>query len=106
MKLRLEQLLRQLRTLLQTVYGERLAEVILFGSRVRGDAVEGSDIDVLVVLHGSVDSVAEVERINPLTAQLSLENDVIISCLFISTVRYANEQSPLLLNIRREGLTV
>jgi predicted nucleotidyltransferase len=33
-------------------FGARLREVILFGSYARGDAHEGSDVDVLVVVEG------------------------------------------------------
>ncbi len=35
---------------LQTLYGKRLAKLILYGSYARGDQHEGSDIDFLVVL--------------------------------------------------------
>jgi len=35
---------------LQTLYGKRLAKLILYGSYARGDYHEGSDIDFLVVL--------------------------------------------------------
>lgn len=39
-------------------FGERLCEVVLFGSYARGDADEDSDVDVLVV----VDDLTEPER--------------------------------------------
>ena len=35
-------------------FGDRLARVVLFGSRARGDVTEESDIDVLVLLRGPV----------------------------------------------------
>jgi hypothetical protein len=36
------------------------------------------------------------------TASLSLANDVVISCVFMSEERFVTEKSPLLLNVRRE----
>lgn len=36
---------------MQAHYGEILAGLVLFGFHARGDAVPGSDIDVLVVLY-------------------------------------------------------
>jgi predicted nucleotidyltransferase len=36
------------------LYGPRFDRLLLFGSQARGDAAEGSDVDVLVVLHGEV----------------------------------------------------
>jgi predicted nucleotidyltransferase len=44
---RLAIILNELRRALETIYGERLEQVILFGSQARGDAQFGSDIDVL-----------------------------------------------------------
>jgi predicted nucleotidyltransferase len=45
-----QNLLAQLRNHLQSLYGERLHKVMLFGSYARGEARPDSDIDVLVVL--------------------------------------------------------
>jgi hypothetical protein len=39
-------------------------------------------------------------------AELSLRDDVVVSCTFVSSDRYLTEQSPLLMNVRREGVPV
>jgi predicted nucleotidyltransferase len=41
-------LLQTIKTSLQTIYAQRLAKVILFGSYARNEATEKSDIDLLV----------------------------------------------------------
>jgi predicted nucleotidyltransferase len=51
--------LRTFRASLDARFGARLREVVLFGSRARGEAHEESDVDVLVV----VDDLDEHERI-------------------------------------------
>jgi predicted nucleotidyltransferase len=102
----LEKILAESRRSLEPLYGERLARLVLFGSHARDDAVPGSDIDLLVVLHGPVDPGKEIARTSQVTASLSLKYDTVISCMFVSADRYSSEQSPLLLNVRREGVMV
>jgi len=80
--------------------------MVLFGSQARGDAEPGSDVDVLIVLRGSINPGEEITRTGELTASLSLLYDVVISRHFVSADQFASEQSPLLLNIRREGVSV
>ncbi len=100
----LKTILAALKSELRATYGDRLVTTILFGSQARGDAQPGSDIDILIVLKGRVDPATEIARLGPITAALSLTNDVVISCVFISEERFATEQSPLLINVRREGI--
>ncbi len=100
----LKTILAALKSELRATYGDRLVSLILFGSQARGDALPGSDIDLLIVLKGTVDPATEISRLGPMTAALSLANDVVISCVFISEQRFATEQSPLLINVRREGV--
>ena len=96
--------LPQLRQHLNKLYGNRLVDVMLFGSYARGEAVPGSDIDVLVVLQGPVCPGEEIARVGDFTSTLSLQYDTVISCTFVSEERFRTEHSPLLLNIRREGV--
>jgi predicted nucleotidyltransferase len=101
---KIKTIVAELRTSLEALYGDRLVKMILFGSHARGDAEPGSDIDVLVVLEGKVNPGKEIERTSKIRASLCLHYDVVVSCLYISAERYTTEQSPLLLNVRREGI--
>lgn len=91
---------------LELTYGPRLTRVILFGSHARGDAAPASDIDVLVVLGGDVEPGKEIARTGRAVAALSLKFNVVISCIFMSAERYSSEQTPLLLNVRNEGVAI
>ncbi len=102
----IQNILRELRRRLEALYGDRLVKVILFGSQARGDASPDSDIDVAIVLNGDVDPNVEIDRVVPITAQLSLENDVLISCVYVSAARYASDGGHLFLNLRSEGIAV
>jgi predicted nucleotidyltransferase len=103
---RLKPILRTLRQQLEALYGARLVDLILYGSQAHGDMTPESDVDVLVVLAGQVNAGAEVRRVGGIAAALSLQHDVVISCMFVSHEQFRNEQSPYLMTIRQEGIPV
>jgi len=55
-----QSILTDLHSRLTELYGARIDRLLLFGSQARGDAVDGSDVDVLVVLHGDVQPGEEI----------------------------------------------
>ena len=103
---KLQTILTQLRSQFELLYGDRLTQMVLYGSQARGDAHPDSDIDVLVVLKGQVQIGEEIDRTIPIVADLSLQNDVVISCNFMNEERFTNYQGPLLRNIRREEISL
>ena len=100
------QVVSELRLRLERLYGERLADMVLYGSQARGDAEAGSDVDVLVVLRGGVTPCAEIARTSDVVAEVSLAHDLTVVCAFVSEDQFLHEGSPLLLNVRREGVPV
>jgi predicted nucleotidyltransferase len=103
---KVRQVLAELHARLGELYGERLVRLVLFGSQARGDARPDSDIDVMVVLRREVDIETERRHVLPITSELSLENNVVILCVYVSERRFDQEQSPLLHNARAEGVAV
>jgi uncharacterized protein len=103
---KLTAMLAELRRRFEAIYGERLVQMLLFGSQARGDAEPGSDIDVLVVLKDPVRAGEEIERTIDLVADLSLQRNEVISCTFIGEDRFKHRHGPLLRNIRREGVRI
>jgi predicted nucleotidyltransferase len=99
-------LLAELRRRFEALYGERLVQMILFGSQARGDAEPGSDVDVLVVLKDPVHVGEEVDRTIDLVADLSLQHNEVISCVFIGENRFTHRYGPLLRNVRSEGIRI
>ncbi len=97
-------ILTRLQLEFKNLYGERLVKMILFGSQARGDADFGSDIDILVVLKGLVNSGEEIKKTSYIVADLSLQYDEVVNCLFINENQLKFRNSPLLRNIRKEGI--
>jgi len=106
MDARIQRVLADLRTRLEMTYGSRLSQVVLYGSHARGSADMDSDIDLLVVLRGDVSPCEEIGRTADDVAEVSLKHNVVVACVFASQDQFEREQSPLLLNVRREGVPV
>ncbi len=103
---KLQSITADLRRRLESIYGERLVRLVLYGSQAREDAEPASDIDVLVVLKGPVSPCEEIARTEQAVADLCLNRNVVVACVFVSQEQYLHRQNPLLLNVRREGVSV
>lgn len=102
----LKLLLQELRGGLEELYGDRLVQLVLYGSHARQQATEDSDIDVMVVLSGEISPATEVFRMGEIKTRLNLKHDDLISVLPVSEADFKVKTSPLLENVRREGVSV
>jgi type I restriction enzyme S subunit len=89
---------------LTELYGQHLKAVVLFGSYARGDYSEDSDIDVMIVLSDYQNYGAEIDRSGELISQLSLDYGISISRVIVKEIQWQESDTPLLRNIRLEGL--
>ncbi len=65
----------------------------------------GSDIDLILLLR-DCEGVRERKRYAEAIANLSLEHDTVISIVPMGIDEYRLGMTPLLLNIRREGVRI
>jgi len=93
-------------TEIHALHGQRLHQVILYGSRARGDAQDDSDINTLIVLDPVEDFWTELSRIGDVANRISLDCDVVISAIPIDAVELRDPKTPLLLVTRQEGVRV
>jgi predicted nucleotidyltransferase len=101
---RIKKVLEQFKKEARRLYADRLKGVILYGSWARDDATAGSDIDVMVVLKGRISPGREIDRMIDIATDILLEYGELISLYPVSERDYESLKSPLLLNVRREGI--
>lgn len=102
----IQPVLDELRAGLHKLYGDRLKDIILYGSFARGEAHPESDIDIVVVLRGPVDPMREIERMGHLRAELNLTYGELVSAFPISDTDYLNAKDIFWRNVKREGIAV
>lgn len=98
--------LRGVKQSLERLYKERLVSVILYGSYARGEAVKDSNIDVVVVLKGGVRAGREIDYMLDAVTDLNLKYNTLISICPVSENAFETVKSPLILNVRQEGIRV
>lgn len=87
------------------VIGDRLDRIVLFGSRARGEADEESDFDFLVTLRKPQEE--DRVRVREIASRLSLEYNIVITPLVISTEDFREDRYFYLYeNIQKEGRVV
>ena len=91
---------------LAVALGDEFDSIILYGSQARGRARSDSDIDVLVLVRDDSNYADLIRRTSAVVAGLSLQNEVVISRVFMMRARYEREETPFLMNVRREGVLI
>ena len=77
---------------------------MLFGSRARGDAKEDSDYDVALFLNDLPDKWAEIGRLAELQDAMMDATGAEIHTLPFRAGRWRDPASPLMYEIRKDGL--
>ena len=99
-------ILEELQSELRAIYKGRFKDLILYGSHARGEATENSDIDVIAVIEGIENPIRELGKLSGIISQISLKYDTLISLYPLSLEDFESRNSPLLLNVRKEGISL
>jgi len=99
-------ILKEFREKAEKLYGKRLKNIILYGSWARGQATEDSDIDLAVILEGEVDPCREIDAMIDLITDINLDFETLLSVFPLAVTDFKQLNSPLLLNLQREGIPV
>jgi len=98
-------MLNQFKDILQQTLGDRLVELRLFGSHARGDADEGSDFDILIIVNRRTDDIREMV----LDADVEMMNryEKLFAALIYDESEWQKARSfPHAWNIEREGVVL
>jgi predicted nucleotidyltransferase len=104
--MRIDAISQDFKSDIQKLYAERLKAVVLYGSWARNEASDDSDIDVAVVLSGDVEPCKEIDRMIDIITDMNLEHGVLLSVYPVSQEKCEQLNSPLIINLRREGVPV
>jgi predicted nucleotidyltransferase len=96
--------IRKLEERLKTLYGERYQDLLLYGSYARGDAREGSDVDLLLLLKGPVDTAREILHLQPVKWPLSLESTLVLSVMPVSIEAFERAETAFLRAVQKEAI--
>ena len=83
----------------------KVDSIILYGSQARGDSVDGSDIDILVIIDEPNESISGLRKaIWDYTNDISLEQDEVVSLILKSRKDYNRMRNTLFYqNVARDG---
>ena len=100
-----DSVLEEFATRLRQKLGSNLRRLILFGSRARGHHLPDADYDCLVVV-GAIS--AEVrEEVDAAAGDALYRRNAVMSAFLVTESDYESRiYSPLLINVRREGVTL
>jgi predicted nucleotidyltransferase len=102
---RVKQILRKFKKEIEAIIKGKLVELVLFGSYARGDYEFGSDIDVLLIV-SEVLGKEEKDRISETASKLSLKYDTVISNFEYLYENFVKDETPFLMNVRKEGIRI
>lgn len=100
---------KELAQAMANLFGNKLSEVILFGSYARNQQDEESDIDIIVLVKEDPLSLKSYSyQIAELVTDLNLQYDLVLSVILQSTDEYEEYKDvlPFFRNIRNEGVAI
>ncbi len=101
-----KQLAKEIKQHLNKSLNNIVSDVVIFGSRVKGNATENSDYDVLIVLNKNYDRKIQ-KSINDLCYDLDLKYNIFLDTQIISEFELNNSirgKHPVFKNALKEGL--
>lgn len=88
------------------VFGDRLVDVVVFGSHASGTATDDSDLDLAVVVRDVDDPWGEARRIDDILWRHTLDAGITVSALVVDAGEWDRARLPLLRTAKAVGRSV
>jgi len=98
--------LKEVKNSLNNVYGERVKDIILYGSYARGEATEDSEIDIIILLNNLKGPGEEIAKCLKPIWEIEFKHDTLISILPIEEKDFKIRKMPVILNAKKEGISI
>ena len=101
------QLTDELSTAMQTVFGEQLRSIVLYGSAARGESTAESDVDLALFLTAPM-TPGQLDAMSAWFADAGLKYDMVFSPIDIEQALFDrwSHTLPFYRNIRKEGIVL
>jgi predicted nucleotidyltransferase len=101
-----QELLRAFKRRLVEHYGQRLKGVLLYGSEARDEADDDSDVDLMVLLDGPVDTGREIREITHCLYRLQIEHEFFrpVEVIPVDVDDYESVNVGFYRNVKEEGI--
>ena len=99
-------ILEETKSILSKMYGDKLVDLILYGSYARGDEYKESDIDLAIILDIEISPFKEIEKINDEIYDLDLKYNKVISIHPISKEKFYKQDYSFFKTLKKEGISL
>ena len=99
-------ILRRMKAQLKDAYGDKVLKVILYGSQARGDAHEGSDVDVAVVVKDALNPRTVERSLEEMLWKVVVDEGELVAVIAFREKLFEKEEWSLILNIKDEGIAI
>ncbi|MEJ5284217.1 MAG: nucleotidyltransferase domain-containing protein [Brevinematia bacterium] len=106
MKKKINKRLFQIKNHLLNIYGEKIREVILYGSYARKKYTKNSDIDILVLTDISLNPSEVRKSLSDLLLDILIEDEELVSVIIIPENTFKNYNYPFVKNVKKDGIRI
>ena len=103
---RINKVLIEIKQELKKLYGNKLVDLILYGSYARGEENQESDIDIALILKGQIRPYEEIKRVLKIACNLDLKYNVVLDIHPISDDFYKSKEFSFYSTIQEEGISI
>jgi predicted nucleotidyltransferase len=94
---------RRVATELRPIFGDRLVDVVMFGSHATGTATDDSDLDLALILRGVGSPWDEARLADDVLWRATLDSGITVSALVVDVADWRDPGRPLLRAAKSQG---